>query len=112
MKVNKETSRHYVWGGNCDGWHLLESPSLSVIQERIPPGGGEVVHYHQRAQQLFYVLSGVASFETNAGITEVRAGEAFHITPGERHRIQNPGLVDLHFLVVSEPPSHRDRQNV
>lgn len=111
MKVSKETARHYVWGGNCDGWHFVESVSLSVIEEKIPSGGGEVVHYHERAQQLFYILSGVATFETSLGLTEVRAGEAFHIAPGERHRIQNLGLVDLQFLVISEPRSHGDRVN-
>ena len=112
MKVSNETAPHYVWGGNCDGWHLVESNSLSVIQERIPPGGGEVLHYHEKAQQLFYILSGVAMFESEDGMTEVRAGEGYHVPRGERHRIQNPGLADLHFLVVSEPRSHGDRVNV
>ncbi len=112
MKVSTDTGRHYVWGNGCDGWHLVESSSLSVIQERIPLRAGEVMHYHERAQQLFYVLSGVATFETDGGLTEVGAGEAFHVLPGERHKIQNTGSSDLHFLVVSEPRSHGDRVNV
>jgi len=29
-----------------------------VIRERIPPGRGEVRHYHPRARQCFFVLSG------------------------------------------------------
>ena len=64
MKVSKETARHYIWGGICDGWHLLETESLSVIEERIPAGGGEVMHFHEKAQQLFYILDGEAMFET------------------------------------------------
>jgi mannose-6-phosphate isomerase-like protein (cupin superfamily) len=112
MKVNKETARHYVWGGDCDGWHLLETGSLSVIQERIPPGGGELLHFHEKAQQLFYILSGVAMLETEGVETEVRKGEGYYVRPGARHLIRNLGTEDLHFLVVSEPKSHGDRVNV
>jgi len=112
MKVNKETARHYSWGGNCDGWHFLESDSLSVIRERIPPGGGEVLHYHERAQQLFFILSGVAAFEADGEEFAVTEGEGFHIRPGVRHKIRNPGVEDLHFVVISEPKSQGDRINV
>jgi len=112
MKVSKETARHYVWGGNCDGWGLLESDSLSVIQEKIPPGSGEQLHYHVRAQQLFFVLAGEACFESEGQETVVGKGEAFRVAPGLRHRIWNQGPEDLHFLVVSEPGSHGDRVNV
>jgi len=112
MKVSKETARHYIWGGNCDGWGLLETDSLSVIEERIPSGAGEVMHYHERAQQLFYILSGVATFETDGVEMTVQKGEGYQVRPGERHRIRNLGTEDLHFLVVSEPRSHGDRVNV
>lgn len=112
MKISKDTGRHYTWGEVCDGWHLVESDSLSVIEERIPPGGGEVLHYHGRAQQLFYILAGVATFESD-GVTEVvERREAYHVLPGVRHRIWNSGPDDLHFLVVSEPKSRGDRVDV
>jgi hypothetical protein len=55
-----ETGNHYVWGGNCDGWHLAASPNLSVIQERAPSGSSEVCHLHNKAYPLFYVLNGFA----------------------------------------------------
>jgi hypothetical protein len=34
--INKETSEHYVWGGICDGWHLVKTAQLSMIHERMP----------------------------------------------------------------------------
>jgi mannose-6-phosphate isomerase-like protein (cupin superfamily) len=112
MKISKDSARHYVWGGVCDGWPLLESDSLSVIEERIPPGGGEVLHYHGRAQQLFYILAGVATFESD-GVTEVVSSrEAFHIRPGVPHCIRNMGTEELYFLVISEPRSRGDRVDV
>jgi mannose-6-phosphate isomerase-like protein (cupin superfamily) len=112
MEVSKKTAPHYFWGGNCDGWRLVDTDSLSVIEERIPPGGGEVLHYHERAQQLFYILGGVATFESDGVETVVRQGEGYQVRPGARHRIRNLGTADLHFLVVSQPKSHGDRVNV
>lgn len=35
-KVSKENAEHYVWGGSCDGWHLVKGQELSVIHERMP----------------------------------------------------------------------------
>jgi mannose-6-phosphate isomerase-like protein (cupin superfamily) len=112
MKVTKETGRHYIWGGDCDGWHLVGTESLSVIEERIPPAGGEVLHFHERAQQFFYILAGVAVFETDGVKTTVSAGEGYYVRPGARHRIWNPGKEDLRFLVISQPKSQGDRVNV
>jgi mannose-6-phosphate isomerase-like protein (cupin superfamily) len=112
MQVSKKTARHYNWGGDCDGWHLVDTDSLSVIEERIPPGGGEASHYHERAQQLFYILDGVATFETDGVSATVRPGEGYHVLPGKRHRIRNEGMEDLRFLVISQPRSHGDRVNV
>jgi mannose-6-phosphate isomerase-like protein (cupin superfamily) len=105
-------TEHYIWGENCDGWHLLKSDTLSVIQERMPPGTGEQLHYHHHAQQLFYILSGTASFEVAGIINTVEAGQSIHVIPNIKHRILNNGDADLHFLVISEPKAHGDRVNL
>ena len=112
MKVSKATVHHYLWGGNCDGWHLLESDPLSVIQERIPPGGGEQRHYHEKARQLFFILRGVAGFESDGEEAVVGEGEGYRVDPGVAHRIWNAGSEDLYFLVISAPKSHGDRVNL
>lgn len=36
MKISKANAEHYLWGGDCDGWHLVKSQGLSVIHERMP----------------------------------------------------------------------------
>jgi mannose-6-phosphate isomerase-like protein (cupin superfamily) len=110
-KVSIKNGKHYVWGANCDGWHLANSPSLSVIQERVPFGSSEVRHLHNNAEQFFYVLSGVATLEVEGTIYHVEAGEGLHVPAGHRHTLSNAHQQDLHFLVVSTPPSHGDRVN-
>lgn len=109
--VSIETGKHYVWGGNCDGWHLAASSNLSVIQERVPYGSSEFRHLHNRAEQFFYVLSGIASLEVS-GITHVlTANQGFHVPAGVPHTLSNEHEQEVEFLVVSTPPSHGDRES-
>src|SRR5579872_3260548 len=103
MITSTENAEHYTWGNACDGWHLLRSDTLSVIQERMPPGTAEQLHYHRNAQQVFYILSGAATFDVEGEIKTVNGGESIHIPKGTQHCIRNNGGIDLLFLVVSEP---------
>ena len=108
-KITLANSENYKWGSNCDGWHLLKNEGLSVIREKMPPGTTEQAHLHTKAQQLFYILSGVAVFDISGELTIVMANESFHIPPNTLHRIFNNGKDDLHFIVISQPRSHGDR---
>jgi mannose-6-phosphate isomerase-like protein (cupin superfamily) len=107
--ISKENSEHYAWGKACDGWYLLKTPALSVIQERVPPGGSETRHYHQQAQQFFFVLSGEAVMELENEEVVLGPQQGFAVPPGSPHRLLNRGNSDLVFLVISAPPSHGDR---
>ncbi|HRQ64373.1 MAG TPA: cupin domain-containing protein [Xanthomonadaceae bacterium] len=110
--VSKTNAEHYIWGRQCDGWHLLKTPQLSVIQERVPVGAGEVRHYHERAQQFFFVLSGVAILESNGELDRLGPGQGRHVPAGVPHQLYNEGPGDLEFLVVSAPLAHGDRVQV
>lgn len=109
--TSKETAEHYTWGGHCDGWHLLKNPELSVIQERMPPGTAEVRHFHHRAQQFFYILSGETLMEVDGRLLTLAAGQGIWIPAGTPHQMKNDSGADVHFLVISQPPSHGDREN-
>lgn len=109
MLSSIHTAEHYTWGDQCDGWHLLKTDSLSVIQENMPPGTAEQPHFHTRAQQLFYILSGTATFTVEGKEITAQANESLHIAAGVKHCIENRGNTHLQFLVISEPKSHGDR---
>jgi len=102
-------AEHYTWGSACDGWHLLKSDSLSIIQERMPRSASEKLHYHERSRQFFYILSGEATFEIDGLTCRIASGKGVLIKPGARHRILNESDSDLEFIVISEPKSHGDR---
>ena len=106
------TAEHYTWGGVCDGWHLLKDPSLSVIQERVPPSAGEAPHFHVRASQFFYVLSGTATIEFEDKAVTFGPSQGLHVPPNTPHRLVNYSEADVVFLVISSPSSAGDRINV
>jgi mannose-6-phosphate isomerase-like protein (cupin superfamily) len=112
MVKNVGNAEHYRWGQSCDGWRLLEGPDLSVIQERIPPGAGEVRHYHVRARQLFFVLQGELTIELGGESFPLLAGDSLEVAPGEPHRVWNTSQVAVSFLVVSAPTTQGDRREV
>lgn len=111
MIRNSQNAEHYVWGGNCDGWHLVRDGRLSVIYERMPPGSSEARHYHNQAQQFFFVVDGEAVLEVEGKEFTLNGREGIHVLPRQAHRIFNRSASDLLFLVISQPPSHGDRVN-
>ncbi|MGD8426536.1 MAG: cupin domain-containing protein [Balneolaceae bacterium] len=109
MKTNWKTAEQYRWGDNCDGWHLLKQPGLSVIQERMPTGTSEVKHFHERAEQFFFVLQGSLCIEMNDEVHMLNPQEGMHIPPGTTHQVKNTSEKAAEFLVISAPASHGDR---
>jgi mannose-6-phosphate isomerase-like protein (cupin superfamily) len=103
--------KHYIWGNGCDGWNLVDEETLSVKQERMPAGTAEAKHYHQKAQQFFYILKGVASFEFENSIINVKSGESLHVKAGTIHKISNLEIEDLEFVLCSQPSTNNDRIN-
>lgn len=110
--VSKKNAEHYHWGLNCDGWHLLKSDDLSVIEERMPPGTLEARHYHNKTQQVFYILSGIATFDIEGQELIVHAHESIHIPRRVIHQILNKQEEELCFIVISQPKSHGDRVEI
>jgi len=110
--VSTASAEHYTWGTGCDGWHLVRAADLSVIQERMPPATAEVRHRHARARQFFYVLEGQLELEVEGTVHRLAAGVGLEIAPGAAHQACNCGAHDVVFLVVSQPPSHGDRELV
>jgi quercetin dioxygenase-like cupin family protein len=107
--TSRRVAEHYSWGDGCDGWHLVRTGALSVIEERMPPGTRETRHRHLHARQLFYVLAGELTMETDGVTHRLPARTALEIAPGVAHQASNEGHVDAEFLVCSVPPSHTDR---
>lgn len=109
--VSVTNAQHYTWGEVCDGWHLVRSEGLSVIEERMPPGTQEQRHLHTHARQFFYVLAGELALEIEGQVHRIAAGQGIEVSPGVRHQAANPAhsAADVRFLVISAPPAQGDR---
>ena len=110
--VDTRTGTHYQWGAASHGWHLLNRPDLSVIQERVPPGDREQRHFHTNSRQFFYVLEGEAVLEVDGSRFELGPGQGLEVSPGTPHQFVNESTGVVTFLVVSSPHSHGDRTDV
>ena len=111
--VSTANAEHYTWGGpegtDSEAWWLVRDATLSVIEERMPPGTSETMHRHGLARQFFYVLEGQLTMAIEGETFLLRAGEGLEVSPGQPHQARNDGEEAVRFLVISQPPSHGDR---
>ena len=111
--VATDNAEHYKWGGatgaDCDGWHLVNTDNLSVIEELMPPGTKEERHSHTKARQFFFVLEGELTLEVEHHDFAVAVGEGVEVGPGQAHQAINRSGAPVRMLVTSQPPSHGDR---
>lgn len=112
MVVSIENAEHYIWGEICDGWHLLKREDMSILQEHVPAGGVEVMHYHTKARQFFYILEGEGTMVFEDHQVALRKGDGVEIAPSVKHQFTNQSNVDVHFLVISVPSTRGDRVNL
>ncbi len=106
-------------GGDLDRRGLTEplgATGLAINRYALAPGeafsGG--LHAHEDQEELFYVLEGVATFETAPDPTaeprtvRVEAGEAIRFAPGEYQRGHNAGEDRLIALAPGAPRDSTD----
>lgn len=107
--ISKDSAEHYSWGDQCDGWHLVRTQGLSIIQEHMPPGAREVRHHHEKSRQFFFVLSGILTVEVDGVEETIREGQGLEIAPGVKHQAINSADTPVEFLVISQPTTRGDR---
>lgn len=101
-------AEHTRWSNIGDVWHLLDTPTLSVTQERIPPGEQEPRHLHH-AQQFIFILYGQASIEIDGTAYPLRTRQGIEVRANQPHQLRNDGVHELVYLVISTPSTREDR---
>ena len=108
-KISRDTAGHYLWQEVCDGWHLVDRDDMSVIAEKMPPNTSEDMHFHRKACQFFYILSGEALMRFFDHAVVLKTGDGIEISPGEAHQMCNRSGTEVEFLTLSVPKSHGDK---
>jgi mannose-6-phosphate isomerase-like protein (cupin superfamily) len=75
----------------------------SLAEARLPPGAATTPHYHPRAEEIYYILSGTAVMQIDDEKRPVGPGDAVAIPPGCKHQITNTGGQTLVFLCCCAP---------
>ena len=61
------------------------------------------LHKHQVQEQIYHVLEGEGLMQIDGKGHVVRKHDVIFLPPGVEHDIENTGLVDLVFLVITSP---------
>lgn len=106
-----ECLSHYKWGDDCYGWNFIDTDALSVKQELMPPDTAEM-HYHERANQVFFILRGKATFLIDGTESTLKPEQGIEIKAGQKHQVCNKESTDLEFILYSSPSTKNDRINI
>jgi mannose-6-phosphate isomerase-like protein (cupin superfamily) len=75
----------------------------SLAEARLPVGASTQEHYHERAEEIYYITQGVGRMRIEGEIREVKAGDAIAIPPGQKHKLWNTGSESLRLLCCCAP---------
>ena len=90
----------------------LECGNMRLNYYELTPGDSFAFGYHKHGKQeeVFYVLEGRATFETEEGSVAVEAGEAIRFAPGEYQRGVNEGDARVVALGIGAPAELGDSE--
>jgi uncharacterized cupin superfamily protein len=83
----------------------LGAENLAVSYYELAPGESFAFGYHAHADQeeIFHILEGTATFETDAGDVDVESGEVIRFSPGEFQRGSNETDETVRAIAVGAP---------
>lgn len=70
------------------------------MEVEYPPGTGAGYHPHAGASEIYYILSGEATYNDNGVETKLHAGDTAVCYDGGSHSIRNDGTEPMRFLAV------------
>jgi mannose-6-phosphate isomerase-like protein (cupin superfamily) len=76
-----------------------------------PPRGLAADHVHEEAEHVYYFLRGRGLLTLDGEPRVVEPGVAAWIPPGVRHQLENTGVEDLLFVVVTTPAGELPLRN-
>lgn len=88
---------HRPWGTYTV---LEEGPRFKIKRLVVWPGASLSLQMHHHRSEHWIVVSGMAQVTNGEAVSYVRPNESTYIPAGNRHRVENPGVVDLVMIEV------------
>lgn len=77
--------------------------TLSIARVRVEPGVRAEPHWHERTEEVYYVISGCATAYLDEERFELGAGDALFIPRGSVHNLENRTEHPIDYLAISTP---------
>lgn len=97
---------------NCQAYDLIDVPARRFTYEQMPSGESEVTHLHDRAHQVFHVLSGTLMVEVEDEVLVAHARDTIEVPAGTPHRALTGRDQGATFILFSTPSTVADRRGV
>jgi len=90
----------------------LDATDLALNYYELAPGDsfGFGYHRHPDQEEVFYLMEGTVTFETEEGEVTVTAGEAVRFAPGEWQLGTNEGDERVRALAMGAPADERETE--
>ncbi|EEF61082.1 cupin domain-containing protein [Pedosphaera parvula] len=75
----------------------------SLAEARVPVNQSTQEHYHSKAEEIYFITSGVGRIRIENEVRDVKAGDAIAIPPGQKHKLWNTGQETLKLLCCCAP---------
>lgn len=75
----------------------------SLAEATLAPGQKTARHFHPRAEEIYFILSGHGALTIGEQTRAVQSGHAIAIPSGAPHCIENNGVDELRFLCCCAP---------
>jgi mannose-1-phosphate guanylyltransferase / mannose-6-phosphate isomerase len=79
---------------------LEEGPRFKIKRIEVKPGGSLSLQMHYHRSEHWIVVSGMAKVVNGEHEIFVRTNESTYIPAGNKHRLENPGVLDLVMIEV------------
>ncbi len=79
---------------------LEEGPRFKIKRIVVKPGGSLSLQMHHHRSEHWIVVSGMAKVVNGEGEMLVNTNESTFIPAGHKHRLENPGVIDLVMIEV------------
>ncbi|HEX8463249.1 MAG TPA: cupin domain-containing protein [Abditibacterium sp.] len=104
--INRDQTEPFT---TADGSTIREIQNQSLAEAILAPGQSTVAHFHPRAEEIYFILTGSGTMTIDDATRKVRVGDAIAIPSGQIHQILNDGETELRFLCCCAPAySHDD----
>tara|TARA_B100001996_G_scaffold350006_1_gene309090 strand:- start:2367 stop:2708 length:342 start_codon:yes stop_codon:yes gene_type:complete len=84
------------------GWYLVidQGDRYKVKSIEVKPGASLSLQKHLHRAEHWVVVEGTAQVEVDGKITIIRENESTYIPLGSKHRLSNPGKIQLRIIEV------------